>query len=90
MVMEELISELGSVYALDIEASNFPELANAAEVVEVKSALVRATEAVAKAAVCGEPDTLATARRALDEAGSAAQGARRLLTAARTARNRRT
>jgi hypothetical protein len=88
VVVERLISELGAVCALEIEASAFPELAAGPEVEDVRAALEKATDAVARATACGEPRTLDAARKALADAEAAAGAARLLLARARAARNR--
>jgi hypothetical protein len=90
LLIDEMVSELGAVYALEVEAAAFPELASDPALTDVHLALLRATEAMAGlAAIRGaDGDRLEHARQALDAAVSAASAARRLVAQARAARNR--
>lgn len=90
VLIDEMVSELGAVYALEVEAAAFPELASDPALTDVHMAVLRATEAMAVlAAIRGaDGDRLEHAREALDSALSAASSARRLLAEARAARNR--
>lgn len=90
LLLDEMVSELGTVYALEVEASAFPELASDQTLKEVHMAVLRASEAMARvAAIRGaDGDRLERAREALDDALSAASAARGLLAEARAARNR--
>jgi len=90
LLIDEMVSELGGVYALEVEAAAFPELASDPVLNDVHMAVLRATEAMAHVAAIRGADghRLEQAREALDAALSAASSARRLLTQARAARNR--
>ena len=90
VLIDEMVSELGAVYALEVEAAAFPEVASDPALNDVRMALLRATEAMAGlTAIRGaDGDRLEQAREALDAAMAAAASARRLLTQARAARNR--
>lgn len=90
LLIDEMVSELGAVYALEVEAAAFPELASDPALKDVHMAVLRATDAMARvAAIRGaDGDRLEQAREALDAALSAASSARCLLAQARAARNR--
>jgi hypothetical protein len=90
MLIDEMVSELGTVYALEVEAAGFPELASDPALKAVHLAVLRATEAMAGlAAIRGaDGDRLELAREALDSALAAASSARFLLAEARAARKR--
>ena len=89
LLIDEMISELGAAYALEVEAAAFPELASDPALKDVHLAVLRATDAMTLvAAIRGaEGDHLEQAREALDAALSAASSARSLLVQARAARN---
>ena len=89
-VIDAMVSELGALYALEVEAANFPHVASDPAFVTVHLALVRATEAMVRVAgvASGEPRGLDHAREALDSAAGAAESARRLIEQARAERNR--
>jgi len=89
MLIDEMVSELGAVYALEVEAAAFPELASDPALNDVHLAVLRATEAMAGLAKIrgADGDRLELAREALDAALAAATSARRLLAQARAARN---
>jgi hypothetical protein len=91
VLIDEMVSELGSVFALEVEASAFPELSAAPALNDVHMAVLRATEAMAglTAPRGADGERLEQAREALDAALAAATSARRLLAEARAARNRR-
>lgn len=90
LLVDEMVSELGSVYAFEVEASAFPELACEPALLDVRLALIRATEAMSRvASVRGaDGDRLDRAREALDAAVSAAAAARHIVVQARAGRNR--
>jgi hypothetical protein len=90
VLIDEMVSELGAVYALEVEAAAFPELASDPALNHVHLAVLRATEAMAGlAAIRGaDGNRLGVAREAIDTAMSAASSARHLLAQARAARNR--
>jgi hypothetical protein len=90
LLIDEMISELGAVYALEVEAAAFPELASDPALKDVHLAVLRATEAMGRiAAIRGaDGDRLEQAREALDVALSAAAAARTLVVQAREARKR--
>jgi len=90
LLIDEMVSELGDVYALEVEASGYPELASDPVLKDVHLAVLRATEAMSGLAAIRGADggRLEHAREALDAALSAAAAARRLLGQARAARNR--
>jgi hypothetical protein len=89
-LIDEMVSELGAVYALEVEAAAFPELASDPALQDVHMALLRATDAMSRVASIrgADGDRLDRAREALDAAISAAVAARRLLAQARAERNR--
>lgn len=91
VLIDEMVSELGAVYALEVEAAAFPELASDPALNTVHMAVLRATEAMAGLAAPrgADGDRLDQAREALDAALAAATSARRLLAEARASRNRR-
>ena len=70
VLIDEMVSELGAVYALEVEAAAFPELASDPALNDVHMAVLRATEAMAGlAAIRGaDGDRLEQAREALDAA----------------------
>ena len=84
-----MVSELGDVYAVEVEAAAYPELASDPALKDVHLAVLRATEAMAGLAVIrgADGERLEYAREALDAARSAAAAARRVLIQARAARN---
>lgn len=90
LLIDEMVSELGAVHALEVEAAAFPELASDPALKDVHLAVLRATEAMAGLATIrgADGDRLEQAREALDAALSAASSARTLLARARAARNR--
>jgi hypothetical protein len=90
VLIDEMVSELGTVYALEVEAAAFPELASDPVLKDVHMAVLRATEAMSRVAVIrgADRDGLEQAREALDAALSAASSARCLVAQARAARNR--
>ena len=91
LLIDEMISELGDVYALEVEAAAFPELYSEPALKDVHLALLRATDAMSRVAMIrgADGERLEQARAALDAATAAATAARRLLSDARAARNRR-
>jgi hypothetical protein len=88
LLIDEMVSELGDVYALEVEAAAYPELASDPALRDVHLAVLRATEAMAGlAAIRGaDGERLEQAREALDSALAAAAAARGLLVQARAAR----
>jgi hypothetical protein len=90
LLIDEMISELGAVYALEVEAAAFPELASEPAMRNVHMAVLRATEAMSRVAeVRGtDGDRLDHAREALDAALDAAASARSVIVQARAQRNR--
>ena len=85
-----MVSELGGVYALQIEAAAFPELASDPLLNHVHLAVLRATDALGRVtAIRGaDGDRFEQAREALDAAVTAASSARSILVRARAERNR--
>lgn len=88
-IIDTMVSELGDLYALEVEASNFPEISDEPAVREIHLAVLRATDAMSRLGVTAPDPAIRSARDALDAAVSAASVARRLLAEARAARNRR-
>jgi hypothetical protein len=85
-----MVSELGALYSLEVEASAFPEISAEQALKDVHMAVLRATDAMSNmAARPGETAGLERARAALDAALSSATSARSLLATARAARNRK-
>jgi hypothetical protein len=84
-----MVSELGDLYALEVEASRFPEIWEEQAVRDIRFALLRATDAMSRLGSAAADPAIQTAREALDSAATASILARRLLTEAREARNRR-
>lgn len=89
-IIDDMVSELGDLYALEVEASNFPEISDAPAVREVHFAVLRATDAMSRVGVSATDPVVRNARQALDSAAASATAARRLVVEARAARNRRT
>jgi hypothetical protein len=89
LLIDEMVSELGDVYALEVEAAAYPELASDPALKDVHLAALRATEAMAGLARIrgADGERLEHAREALDAALSAAAAARRLVVQARATRN---
>ena len=81
VLIDEMVTELGDVYALEVEAAAFPELASDPALNDVHLAVLRATEAMAGLAAPrgADGDRLEQAREALDAALAAATSARSLL-----------
>jgi hypothetical protein len=48
LLIDEMVSELGDLYALEVEASSFPEISEDPAVLEVRLAVLRATDAVSR------------------------------------------
>jgi hypothetical protein len=90
LLIDEMVSDLGAVYALEVEAAAFPELASDPALNDVHLAVLRATDAMIRVATIrgADGDRLERAREALDAALSAASSARSLLAQARASRNR--
>ena len=88
-LIDEMVSELGNLYALEVEASNFPEIADEPAVRDIHLAVLRATEAVTRIGSAAPTPAIENAREALDSAVASASVARRLVAEARAARNRR-
>lgn len=88
-IIENMVSELGDLYAIEVEASNFPEISDAPAVREVHLALLRATDALSRVGVAAPDRVVENARQALDAASASASAARRLVIEARIARNHR-
>jgi hypothetical protein len=88
LMIDDMVSELGDLYALEVEASAFPELSADPIFREVHFAVLRATDAMSRVASATADPALKNAREALDSAAAAAAAARRLLVAARASRNR--
>ena len=88
-VIDAMVSELGDLYALEVEAANFPEISDDPAVRHVHLTVVRATEAMSRIGAEASDPLLQAARATLDSAVASAAAARRLLAAARAARNRR-
>ena len=89
-IIDDMVSELGDLYAIEVEAANFPEISEAPAVREVHLALLRATDAMSRVGVAAPDRAVEIARQALDDAVGSAAVARRLLAEARAGRNRRT
>jgi hypothetical protein len=88
-LIDDMISELGELYSLEVEAAAFPEVCEDAALKDVHMAILRATHEITS--LTGEEkDTacMARAREALDAARASASSARVLLSHARAARNR--
>ena len=47
LLIDEMVTELGDVYALEVEAAGYPELASDPALKDVHLAVLRATEAMA-------------------------------------------
>ena len=90
LIIDAMVWELGSIYALEVEAAAFPELASDPLLNEVHMAVLRATDAVARVAEIrgADGDRLEEAREALDAAVTAASSARSVVVRARSERNR--
>lgn len=90
LLIDKMITELGAVYALEVEAAAFPELASDPALKDVHLAVLRATDAMTRVATIrgAEGHRLEQAREALDAALSAASSARSLLVQARASRHR--
>lgn len=88
-LIDEMVSELGDLYALEVEASNFPEIAETPAVLAVRLAVLRATDALSRIGPRASAPAVAQAREALASAGSSVSAARRLVSDARASRNRR-
>jgi hypothetical protein len=90
LLVDEMISELGGVFALEIEAAAFPELASDPLLDRVRLTILRASDAVARvAAIRGaDGERFEQAREALDAALDAASSARAAVVRARSERNR--
>ena len=88
--IDEMVSQLGDLYAVEIEAAEFPEVAEKPAILEVRLAVRRATRemTLVAAAGAGQIAQIDRARTALDEARGAARAARMILAQARAARNR--
>jgi hypothetical protein len=89
VLIEDMVSRLGDLYALEVEASNFPEITEAPPLVEVRLALLRATDAMSRLGAVASAAAMETAHEALESAGSSASQARRLIADARALRNRK-
>ena len=88
VLIDDMVSQLGDLYALEVEASAFPEISEEPAVREVRLAVLRATEAVSRIGSGAAGPAVDQAREALASAGSVASLARRLVSNARAARNR--
>ena len=87
--IDEMVSQLGDLYAVEVEASGFPEVSEEPAIQQVRLAVHRATqEMTLVAAGRGQDAQIDRARASLDEARDAARAARVILTEARAARNR--
>jgi hypothetical protein len=92
LLIDEMVTELGDVYALEVEAAGYPELASDPALKDVHLAVLRATEAMAALSTIrgADGERLEKAREALDAALAAAATARSLVARARAARNQST
>jgi len=88
VLIDDMVSQLGDLYALEAEASRFPEISEEPAVQAVRLALLRATDAMSRIGAAPSGPAVENAREALAAAGSAASLARRLVADARAARNR--
>ena len=88
-IIDDMVSELGDLYAIEVEAANFPEISEAPAVREVHLALLRATDAMSRVGVAAPERVVENARQVLDDSVASASAARRLVVEARAARNRR-
>ena len=88
VLIDDMVSQLGDLYALEVEASGFPEISEEPALQAVRMAVLRATDAVSRIGAGKAGPSVENAREALAAAGSAASLARRLLADARASRNR--
>ena len=88
VLIDDMVSQLGDLYALEVEAASFPEISEEPAVREVRMAVLRATEAVSRIGTGASGPAVDHAREALAAASPVASLARRLLADARAARNR--
>ena len=86
--IDGMVSELGEFYALEVEASAFPELNGDPAIEKIHIAVLRATEEVRRVASAHRDHRLDHARDALFAARSSADAARLLIVRARASRNR--
>lgn len=88
-LIDDMISELGELYSLEVEAASFPEVCDDAALRDVHMAVLRATNELGSlTGAAGDAACMARAREALDAARASASSARVRLSHARTARNR--
>jgi hypothetical protein len=87
-LIDDMVSQLGDLYALEVEAAGFPEIAEERAVQEVRLAVLRATDAMSRIGNGSAGSGLEAAREALAGASASASVARRILAEARAARNR--
>ena len=90
-VIDEMVSQLGSLYALEVEAEAFPEIGEEPPLRAVRLAVLRAAAEMSRLTSLARPGNdpgLAAAREALHSARAAAESARALIREARAARNR--
>lgn len=87
LILEKMVTELGDLYALEVEAAGFPEISDEPAVRDIHRAVLRAADAMSRINAAATEPTLQTAREALDGAVTSAAAARRLLAEARAARN---
>lgn len=87
--IDAMVCELGELYALEVEASAYPEVSDDPAMQLVHMALLRATDEMSRvAAGVRDRGSLDRARQALDAARSSADSARVLIVHARVSRNR--
>jgi hypothetical protein len=89
LIIDNMVAQLGDLYALELEAASFPEVAEEPAVQEIHLAVLRAADAMSRIGSTAPDLAVQAARVALEEAVTAASVARRVLAQARAARNRR-